>query len=302
MLNEENLFIVGAVLLLVLIIIVLIFPLFKGNKTDLDNNSDNGNDDDNKNKNVNLSILKDELSELKFQLEKGIINEQQFKNLEYELQVKALAIANEKNNSNENIKIDGSPAKYTSWIIILFLPILIGITYYILGNSNSLNPALREPSNELTLEQVIMLVQRLETKLKMEPNNTEGWLMLARSYRMLDNHQKAVEAFAKVETEIYKNSELLANYAESLAAVSPDGLNGKPMQLLEQALKLDSNNAHALFLLGMAEATNNNLQKAKQYWERLLPLTIPGTELYLTIENGIKLINEEIAKETQNKK
>lgn len=295
MLNEQNLFIVGAVLLLFLIIIVLILPLFKIK------NKINNSDSNNNYKNVNLSILKDELNELKFQLEKGIISEQQFKNLEYELQVKALE--NNKNNNNaENPKFDYSPAKYTAWIITLLLPIFIGGTYFIFGNSNALNPALRETPNELTLDQIMSLVQKLETKLKMEPNNTEGWLMLARSYRMLDNHQKAVEAFAKVETEIYKNSELLANYAESLAAVSPDGLNGKPIQLLEQALKLDGNNAHALFLLGMAEATNNNLQKAKQYWERLLPLTIPGTELYLTIENGIKLINEEIAKETQNKK
>lgn len=289
MLNEQNLFIVGSVLLLFLIIIVLILPLFKIKNKNTINNSDSNNNY----KNVNLSILKDELTELKFQLEKGIISEQQFKNLEYELQVKALE-TNKNNNNAENPKFDYSPAKYTAWIITLLLPIFIGRTYFVLGNSNSLNPALRETPNELTFDQIISLVQKLETKLKMEPDNTEGWLMLARSYRMLDNHQKAVEAFEKIESEIYKDAELLANYAESLAATNADGLNGKPTQLLEKALQLDSNNAHALFLLGMAEATNNNLSKAIQYWERLLPLTIPGSELYLTIENGIKLMKEEL--------
>lgn len=295
MLNEQNLFIVGSVLLLFLIIIVLILPLFKIKNKNTINDSDSNNNY----KNVNLSILKDELTELKFQLEKGIISEQQFKNLEYELQVKALE-TNKNNNNTENPKFYYSPAKYTAWIITLLLPIFIGGTYFVLGNSNSLNPALRETPNELTFDQIISLVQKLETKLKMEPDNTEGWLMLARSYRMLDNHQKAVEAFEKIESEIYKDAELLANYAESLAATNADGLNGKPTQLLEKALQLDSNNAHALFLLGMAEATNNNLSKAIQYWERLLPLTIPGSELYLTIENGIKLMKEEL-KESSKK-
>ena len=295
MLNEQNLFIVGSVLLLFLIIIVLILPLLKIKNKNTINDSDSNNNY----KNVNLSILKDELTELKFQLEKGIISEQQFKNLEYELQVKALE-TNKNNNNAENPKFDYSSAKYTAWIITLLLPIFIGGTYFVLGNSNSLNPALRETPNELTFDQIISLVQKLETKLKMEPDNTEGWLMLARSYRMLDNHQKAVEAFEKIESEIYKDAELLANYAESLAATNADGLNGKPTQLLEKALQLDSNNAHALFLLGMAEATNNNLSKAIQYWERLLPLTIPGSELYLTIENGIKLMKEEL-KESSKK-
>ncbi len=301
MLNEQNLFLVGTFLLLFLILVVLVLPLFKTNSNKNNENNNDKNKIDDKYKQVNLSILKDELNELKFQLEKGIIDEQQFKNLEYELQVKALA--NEKNNQNKVVKFDNSPAKLTAWIITFLLPISIGITYFILGNSKGLDPTLREPQNELTLEQIVSLVQKLETKLKTEADNTEGWLMLARSYRMLDNHQKAVEAFEKVENEVVKDADLLANYAESLAAINPDGFNGKPMQLLEQVLQLDSNNAHALFLLGMAEATNSNLLKAKQYWQRLLPLTTPGTELFLTIENGIKIIDAELQKGQQaNKK
>ena len=104
MLNEQNLFIVGSVLLLFLIIIVLILPLFKIKNKNTINDSDSNNNY----KNVNLSILKDELTELKFQLEKGIISEQQFKNLEYELQVKALE-TNKNNNNAENPKFDYSP-------------------------------------------------------------------------------------------------------------------------------------------------------------------------------------------------
>ena len=99
MLNEQNLFIVGSVLLLFLIIIVLILPLFKIKNKNTINDSDSNNNY----KNVNLSILKDELTELKFQLEKGIISEQQFKNLEYELQVKALE-TNKNNNNTENTR------------------------------------------------------------------------------------------------------------------------------------------------------------------------------------------------------
>ena len=280
MLNEQNLFIVGSVLLLFLIIIVLILPLFKIKNKNTINDSDSNNNY----KNVNLSILKDELTELKFQLENGIISEQQFKNLEYELQVKALE-TNKNNNNAENPKFDYSPAKYTAWIITLLLPIFIGGTYFVLGNSNSLNPALRETPNELTFDQIISLVQKLETKLKMEPDNTEGWLMLARSYRMLDNHPKAVEAFEKIESEIYKDAELLANYAESLAATNADGLNGKPTQLLEKALQLDSNNAHALFLLGMAFCYYFVFGQVFKFIANFAPASItpaPDIEAYLS--------------------
>ena len=111
--------------------------------------------------------------------------------------------------------------------------------------------------------------------------------MLARSYRILGRNEEAAKAYARAGNFIDSNPQLLADYADVLAANANGNFTGKPLQLINQALKLDPNNLMALWLSGTASYTAGNYKAAVQTWERLAQQLPPGTDEARSIEESI---------------
>ena len=63
--------------------------------------------------------------------------------------------------------------------------------------------------------------------------------------------------------------QLLADYADTLAANANGSFAGKPLQLINKALTLDPNNLLALWLSGTADFNVQNYKGAVQSWEKL---------------------------------
>jgi cytochrome c-type biogenesis protein CcmH len=89
-----------------------------------------------------------------------------------------------------------------------------------------------------------------------------------------------------------KDPDLLASYAETLAMAGDKGLQGKPRQLVEKALKLDPKHPHSLFLAGAAAMEAGENKKGIAYWEALLPEVEPGSEIDLMLRSGITKMKE----------
>ena len=66
-----------------------------------------------------------------------------------------------------------------------------------------------------------------------------------------------------------------------------EGLKGKPMQLVEKALKLDPKHGHSLFLAGAGAMEAGDNKKGIAYWEALLLHVEPGSEIDQMLRNGI---------------
>ena len=60
----------------------------------------------------------------------------------------------------------------------------------------------------------------LAARLKNEPGNAEGWLMLARSYSVLGQFEPAIAAYRHVLTLEPKNAQALADLADALAVTN----------------------------------------------------------------------------------
>ena len=60
-------------------------------------------------------------------------------------------------------------------------------------------------------------------------------------------------------------------------------LEGKPMELIDRALKVEPNNAKALQLAGSAAFQAKDYKQALEYWERVLKQVPPNSDLAKTI-------------------
>jgi cytochrome c-type biogenesis protein CcmH len=121
-------------------------------------------------------------------------------------------------------------------------------------------------------EQIVAMTEKLATRLKAQPNDSEGWAMLARSYSVLGRHPDALKAYEQAVAQRNNDPDLLADYADSLAVKNNRTLAGEPMKWVEKALKQDPRNLKALSLAGSAAFERKDYAGAVKYWEQVVSI------------------------------
>lgn len=119
------------------------------------------------------------------------------------------------------------------------------------GPSRADVEAAQDMTPEQQVETIRGMVEGLAARLKDQPDDVRGWQMLARSYGVLNEPEKAAEAYAQVL---------------ALAPRDPD----------------------ALFFLGDAALKKGDKDQAIAYWTRLLPLLQPGSEEHTMVRDQLE--------------
>lgn len=241
----------------------------------------------------NLAVLRDQLAELEREHQEGMLADTDFLQARQELQRRLLE---ENAPAADSARPPGAelPSRKTAILLALLLPLLSMGGYALWGNPRALNPqALVAQAEEppMSPEQIAGMVDKLAAKLKENPDDMKGWVMLARSYKVMGRYAEAAAAYAKAESAIMDEPELLADYAEVLAMsggkAGQGGLRGKPAQLIAKALQIDPTNPHALLLAGAAAMESGNAKMAVQIWEKLLTQVEPGSEVEKLLKASI---------------
>lgn len=234
---------------------------------------------------ANLAIFRDQLTELEREKSEGTLAEADFDQARRELQRRLLEEIEP--GADAATGATYGPSRKTALALVFLLPILALLGYATLGNPRALDPAQTTAQPAMTPEQIDDMVGKLAARLQANPDDLKGWLMLARSYKIQGRYDDAVNAYAKAEKLIDADPDLLASYAETIAMAKGKGLQGKPMQLIEKALKLDPQHGHSLFLAGAAAMEAGNNKQGIAYWEALLPQVEPGSEIDQMLRGGI---------------
>ncbi len=126
----------------------------------------------------------------------------------------------------------------------------------------------REEQQAMIRSMVDGLAQRLEGA----PEDVDGWLQLARSYTVLGEQDKAINAFARAAEQAPDRLDVLEGYA--LAALAPVD-NGAPLpprviEIMRDILVLAPDHPDALWFLGLAAAQDGHADDAIASFERLL--------------------------------
>lgn len=246
---------------------------------------------------ANIAIYRDQLSELEADLKNGIISEEQYAQDRDEIERRLLEDTGgtapaKRRQANASLPVAN---RNTAYAIAFGLPLAAVIFYFQIGAPDSLTGAPRAESssppaaqtNEPTQEQIQARVAALATRLQSNPNDVEGWIMLARSYRMMEKYGEANGAYAKATELKPDDADLLADYAFTSALANGQRMEGQPTELVNRALKIDPENLPALELAGIAAYQAKNYNKAIQYWERALKKTPADSEVTQAIQSKI---------------
>jgi cytochrome c-type biogenesis protein CcmH len=120
------------------------------------------------------------------------------------------------------------------------------------------------------------MVSNLARRLERNPEDIEGWLMLGRSYAVLEQYELSERAYQRADRLAGgKNAEALVGMAEALIFVDEKEIDGRAGQYIEKALVLDPKSGKALFYGAAAAMRRNELQLARERFSNLLALNPP---------------------------
>lgn len=250
---------------------------------------------DDERKQANIAVYRDQLSELEADLRNGLVAEDQYGQDREEIERRLLedtAITRSKKSAGA-VPIN---ARNTAYLLGLGLPIIAIVFYLRVGEPERItNPApVGMPASaesaappERTQEQIEANVNKLAERLKSNPDDAQGWTMLARSYSSMEKYSDAANAYAKATELNPKDADLLAEYAFVTGMAEGKSLAGKPTEIINRALKVDPENPKALQLAGSAAFQAKDYKKAIDYWQRVLKKVPPGSEVAETINARI---------------
>ena len=216
----------------------------------------------------NLALLKSQLRQLDQDLAQGTLDAAQHRSARAEIERRVL---DEEAVGAGAAWHAGSP-RSTMLLLLLAVPLLALGLYAWTGNPAALSPHARNEPQAPDAQQVEQMVERLAERMAKRPpgnvDDTEGWVMLGRSYAMMQRYADASRAFAHALQLMPDHPQILVDQADMLAMQQGGTLQGEPLRLIEQALRHDPTNPKALALAGTAAYNRKDFAAALNYWTR----------------------------------
>lgn len=121
------------------------------------------------------------------------------------------------------------------------------------------------------------MVNALAKKVRERPDDAEGWSLLARSMGSMGRFQESAEAYEHLAKLAPGDAQVLADWADALGMAQGRNLQGRPSQIVNQALAADPANPKALALAGTIALDAGDYPAAQKHWQALAAQVPPGS-------------------------
>jgi len=228
---------------------------------------------------LNLALFERQRAELDADLAAGKLDAGQHEAAGRDLE-RALLHDLEPNAAAPSVATDVRRSPVVALVAMLALPAVAAGLYLVLGSPGSIARLDTLPATDAAghagLPSLEALAARLAERLRQTPDDAAGWAMLGRTYLALERFQPATDAFAQAYRLAPRDPDLLVGYADALASANRGELEGRPAELIEEALRLDPEHVVARWLSGLLAAHRGQYQAAIVAWNRALAQLEPN--------------------------
>ncbi len=130
-------------------------------------------------------------------------------------------------------------------------------------------------SQAVAAPDVAAMVAKLERRLRDQPNDVNGWLLLGRSYLALQRTDEAVTAYDHAHRLDAKNADADLGLGEAMSLRAGGEITPPAAEMFEAALTLAPANPKALLYGGFAAAVRGDRALARSRWQALKNLHPP---------------------------
>lgn len=183
-----------------------------------------------------------------------------------------------------------NPVSKGVWLVTLALALAVGIAGYAWKGRWDLATGSTQAASEATAnpspQDVDALLARLAERMQAQPDDAQGWRLLANAYLSLGRLEEAERASLRALKLTPDDASTLVDHADILAMKQGRNLAGEPMQFVERALKLDPQNLKGMALAGAAAFEAGDMARAAQWWDRVATTGPAGSPLVTQAQEG----------------
>jgi len=225
----------------------------------------------------NIDIFRERLAELEFERDQGTLAEEEFAILKLELERNLLIDAEDSDaEASPRVRV-GQAQLITVTLLALLIPAAAMGLYNHLGRADELAVALSMPAasgtgeGEMTLEQAIA---GLEQELAVNPDNPEGWYLLANTRMNMGDFPAGAEALRKVlellPQEAPQYPRVMGQLAQALYFANEGQMTDEVRDQIRATLARDPDEISALGLLGIDAFEQQDFNAAIEHWSKAL--------------------------------
>ncbi|MEY4125763.1 MAG: Cytochrome c-type biosis protein CcmH precursor [Pseudomonadota bacterium] len=222
--------------------------------------------------NANAKVYRDQILDLDREHDSGHISNEEWQQSRDELSLRLLEDTSAVDDPAAKTE---KPAIWTAVVLAVALPLGSMGMYMWVGQPEALNPLALKTPDQVDPKDLTKMAQTLAEKLQDKPDNLQGWVMLGRTYRTLENFDAALRA-----------------YDSALKLSDDDDLKLERIEVI--AMQRQGQFFGALLTAGSASYAEGKFADALKYWEQARkPLDANNPDL-AGLESAIATVRERL--------
>ena len=238
------------------------------------------------------AVYRDQLQELERDQGRGLIGVAEAEAARNEISRRLLQVAKPKSVVTGN--------RY-SLLAVLLVPLVALPLYAKFGSPRSPDVPLQERlKGAIANQDFEALVATVEAHLAENPNDVQGWNVLAPAYKREKRWGDAAEAYANILRLAPANAQNIADYAEMLVFANEGMVTDEAHRAFAEALKLDPKNPRGRFFDALALKQEGNIDEAKKRLEAFLAETPMNASWRPMVEAELRDLGSSLAPALSN--
>lgn len=240
--------------------------------------------------NANAKVYRDQILDLDREHDSGHISDEEWQQSRDELSLRLLEDTSAVDDPAAKTE---KPAIWTAVVLAVALPLGSMGMYMWVGQPEALNPLALKTPDQVDPKDLTKMAQTLAEKLQDKPDNLQGWVMLGRTYRTLENFDAALRAYDSA-LKLSDDDDLKLERIEVIAMQRQGQFEGEPWNVIREVLQRDPQHFGALLTAGSASYAEGKFAEALKYWEQARkPLDANNPDL-AGLESAIATVRERL--------
>ena len=240
--------------------------------------------------NANAKVYRDQILDLDREHDSGHISDEEWQQSRDELSLRLLEDTSAVDDPAAKTE---KPAIWTAVVLAVALPLGSMGMYMWVGQPEALNPLALKTPDQVDPKDLTKMAQTLAEKLQDKPDNLQGWVMLGRTYRTLENFDAALRAYESA-LKLSDDDDLKLERIEVIAMQRQGQFEGEPWNVIREILQRDPQHFGALLTAGSASYAEGKFADALKYWEQARkPLDANNPDLE-GLESAIAAVRERL--------
>ncbi|SMF11791.1 cytochrome c-type biogenesis protein CcmH [Tistlia consotensis] len=243
-----------------------------------------------------LTVYRDQLAEIERDHQRGVLDAAEAEASRLEVQRRLLAADRRGAGEAAGAAAGAAAARRRDW----FLPLVVGLLvpglslggYLLLGRPDV--PSVDFAQQQAAVSDMAGLAKQLRDRLAGEPDNTQGWELLGRTYLELDRPADAAEAFRTALAHGADRGRLNSELGEALVAAGQGRVGKEARAAFAQALQADSRDPRARYYAGLAMVQDGRGEEGLKLWKELAASSPPGAPWLPSLNQSIASLSAQL--------